>query len=239
MTQPKIIALAIGLFAIAGAAPAHAGQQVFTYTVVHPVYGEIGTLTDSVERGPDSMRIQSQLKVAVSVLGIVMYRQETNTTEVMRGNRLVSLRSRSDKDGEHSEARGDAQGGQFVVTGTAGSFTGPASIAPCEPWVLEHTGDGTIVYPSTGRISKAKVSGGNYETVSVGGATVTARHFIVTGDARQDVWLDDGGIPVMFRSVEDGTPIDFILQGSPLAAGVTQLASSERAALPRVDKGNK
>ena len=239
MPQCRLIVLAIGLLLIAGAAPAFAGQKLYTYSVLHPIYGEIGTLTDSVDRSPGGMRIQSRLRIEVTVLGIVMYRQQCDTTEVMQDNRLISLQSQSDKDGQKLETQGAAAGGQFVVKGTAGSFTGPTDILPSEPWILEHSGEGTVVYPSTGKISKVTVSGGGYETVSVNGASLMARHFTVMGEARQDVWFDDQGIPVMFRSVEDGTPIDFVLQGSVLSAGVTQLASSERPALPRNDKSNK
>jgi len=36
----------------------------------------------------------------------------------------------------------------------------------------------------------------------------------VSGDKRQEVWLDNRKIPVMFRTVEDGTPIYFVLQVS-------------------------
>jgi hypothetical protein len=48
----------------------------------------------------------------------------------------------------------------------------------------------------------------------VNGALVSARHFIVMGEKRQEVWLDNREIPVMFRTVEDGTPIDFVLQNA-------------------------
>ena len=61
----------------------------------------------------------------------------------------------------------------------------------------------------------AQVSGGEYETVSLNGATVSARHFTVVAHNRDDVWLDNRGIPVMFRAVEDGTHIDFVLQTAP------------------------
>ena len=70
MTQPRLIVLAIGLLVTAVAAPAFAGQKLYTYSVLHPVYGEIGTLTDSVERGPGAMRIQSRLRIEVTVLEI-------------------------------------------------------------------------------------------------------------------------------------------------------------------------
>jgi hypothetical protein len=55
------------------------------------------------------------------------------------------------------------------------------------------------------------------------GAVVPLRHFVVTGLNREDVWLDRAGIPVMFRSFEDGTPIDFVLQNAVGAAAAAAL----------------
>jgi len=64
----------------------------------------------------------------------------------------------------------------------------------------------------TGRKINVRVSGGDYDKISVNGALVSARHFTVTGDKRQEVWLDRRKTPIMFRTVEDGTPIYFVLQ---------------------------
>jgi hypothetical protein len=239
MTRARAIATAIVLSVIVGAAPALAGQQVYIYSVVHPFYGEIGTLTDTVDRSPEVMRIDSRLRIAVELLGIVVYREESDTTEIMRGNRLVSLQSVTEKDGQHLEVHGEAQGDQFVVNATAGSFTGPATTAPSDPWFLKHTGRGTLVYPSTGRIISAHVSGGDYETISMNGASVSARHFAVMGENREDVWLDNQGIPVMFRTVEDGTPIDFVLQSPTAATGANTVASVKRPAVARRGDGAK
>ena len=185
------------------------------------------------------MRIDSHLRIAVRLVGIVVYRQESNTTEIIRGNRLISLQSVTEKNGRHLEVHGRAQDGQFVIHATSGSFTGSATIAPCDPWVLKHTGAGTLVYPSTGRIMNAQVFGGEYETVSPNGATVSARHFTVVAHNRDDVWLDDQGIPVMFRAIENGTPIDFVLQTAPQPASVSLVTPGRPTALAGSDHGNK
>jgi len=221
------IVAATGLSVIAGAAPVAApvlagqlaGQQVYTYSVRHPVYGQIGTLTEIIDRGPETTRIDAHLRIAVKFLGIVVSRQETDTTEIMRGDRLLSLQSVTEKDGQHFEVHGEAQGDGFVVNTTAGSFAGPAAIAPSDPWVLKRTGEQTVVFTDTGRTTKMYISGGDYETISVNGASVSARHFVVMGDKRQEVWLNNREIPIMFRTVENGTPIDFML-GNATAAEV-------------------
>ena len=239
MMPVSAIAVVVGLNVILGATTVLAGQQVYVYSVTHPFYGEIGTRTDTIDLSPEGMRIDSHLRIAVRLVGIVVYRQESNTTEIIRGNRLISLQSVTEKNGRHLEVHGRAQDGQFVIHATSGSFTGPATIAPCDPWVLKHTGAGTLVYPSTGRITNAQVSGGEYETVSLNGATVSARHFTVIGHNRDDVWLDNQGIPVMFRAVENGTPIDFVLQTVPQPAGSSPVAPRRPTTLAWFGYGNK
>ena len=225
MKQARTIAIAACLSLIVSATPAWAGQQIYIYSILHPLYGEIGTRTDTIDHSPGALRIDSRLRIAVELLGIVVYRQESDTTEIMRGNRLVSLESVSEKDGQHLEVHGEAQGSQFVVNSTAGSFTGPATTAPSDPWVLKRTGGGVLVYPSTGRIIQAQVSGGEDVMVSVNGTAVSARHFVVMGGNREDVWLDPQGIPVMFRTDEGGTPIDFVLQNSTAARTKTDASA--------------
>jgi len=220
------------------ATPALAGQLVYTYAVVHPLYGEIGTFTDTIDRQPATMRIDGRLRIAVKFLGIVVYRQESDITAIMRDDRLVSLQSLSKKDGEYLEVRGEAQGDQFVVNATGGSFAGPATSLPSDPFVLKDTGEATMIFTDTGRIISVQVSGGDHGTVSVNGNPVSARHFIIEGVTRREVWLDNRGIPVKFRIVEDGTPIDFVLQNTTAPAATT-VAALQRPVLARLENGDK
>jgi len=207
----RAFAVAAGLL-LPGAGPVLAAEQVYVYAVMHPSYGRIGTRTDTVDRSADAMRLDSRLRVAVEVLGVVVYRQKSDVTAIMQGDRLVSLDSVMDRGNRHVEVHGKAEGNRFLVDATSGSFTGPASTLPADPWALEQTGPHTLVYTSSGRIRDVQVSGGQNETVSLKDGAVPLRHFVVTGLTRQDVWLDSKGIPILFRSYESGTPIDFILE---------------------------
>jgi len=211
MRLARAVAVAAGLL-LPVAGPVLAAEQVYVYAVMHPSYGRIGTRTDTVDRSADAMRLDSRLRVAVEVLGVVVYRQTSDVTSIMQGDRLVSLDSVTDRDAKHLEVHGKAKGDRFVVDATQGSSSGPATTAPSDPWALERTGPRTLIYTSTGRISDVQVSGGQHETVSLNGGPVSLRHFVVNGRNRQDVWLDSKGIPVLFRSYESGTPIDFILE---------------------------
>ena len=237
MTRAKAIAGAMSLGLLAGATPALAGQQVYTYTVVHPIYGEIGTFTDTIDSSAEATRIDAHLRVAVKLLGVVAYREESDTTEILHGDRLVSLQSVTNKDGRHLEVHGEAQGEQFVVNCTLGTFSASGSISPSDPWLLRRTGEKEVVSTSTGRIVHVQISGGDHDMVAINGAAVSARHFVVTGDKRQAVWLDSREIPIMFRTVEDGTPIDFVLQNP--GTGTTTVAVLRRSAVARTENGDK
>jgi len=145
----------------------------------------------------------------------------------------------TDKDGRHLEVHGEAQGDQFMVNATTGSYAGPATMLPSDPWLLKRTGDQIVVSTSTGRMVNVEVSGGDYDTVPMNGASVTARHFVVNGDKRQEVWLDNREIPIMFRTVENGTPIDFVLQNGTASAGTTSVAALRRSTIAKSESADR
>ena len=45
------------------------------------------------------------------------------------------------------------------------------------------------------------------------------------------MWLDDLGVPIMFRTVEDGTPVDFVLQDTTAADTFANAAGKHSAPL--------
>lgn len=237
--RAKTIACAVGLSLVAGVAPALAGQQVYTYSVVHPLYGEIGTFTDTIDRNPEAMRIDAHLRIAVKFLGVVAYREEADTTEVLRNNRLVSLQSITNKDGRHLEVHGEAQGDRFMVSSTTGSYAAPGTIAPSDPWLVKRTGERLVVSTATGKMVSVQISGGEYDTVAMNGASVAARHYVVNGDKRQEVWLDNQEIPIKFRTMENGTPIDFVLRNATAAAGGTTVAALRRSTSSRSETSDR
>jgi hypothetical protein len=201
------------------AVPAGAQEGAYSFSVVHSVYGPIGTFTESIARSEGTTRIESHVRIAVKVLGIVVHRQEGDRNEVFHGDRLVSLQSSTTTNGTRLDVRGQAHGDHFVVTSAAGVTEAPANVAPSDPWVLKDLGIGTLVSVETGRIIPTRVTGGEPATVTVQGFPIVTRHFIARGEGpqemQQEIWLNDHDVPVMFRIVEKGKEIDFTLT-SPL-----------------------
>ena len=91
-----------------------------------------------------------------------------------------------------------------------------------------------VVSTSTGKLVNIRVSDGEEVVISVHGVDVTTRHFLIMGDKRQEVWLDKHDIPVMFRTMEHGTAIDFVLK-TPISDAAIALAAATPAAALRAD----
>lgn len=210
MNLVAVKACAVGAGFVAICTPALAARQVYTYAIVHPRYGEIGTFTQAIERTGDVTRIETHLRVAVRLLGMVAYRDESDGTELVRCNRLIWLQHVANKDGRQIEIRGAAEGDHFVVSSPAGTFTAPADVAPSDPWFLKQTGTATMVSTNTGKVENVRVSGGEEVTVSLHGVSIPARHFTILGDTQREVWVDSHDVPVMFRIDENGVWIDFV-----------------------------
>lgn len=213
--RPWLVSLLTLLGCLTAAGPVHSQEQTYSYSVVHPLYGTIGTYTQTIARSGDTTRIDGQLRVAAKVLGITVHREESDHIEIFRGDRLVSLLSVTTTNGARLDVRGEAQGDHFVVTSLTGDLEAPADIAPSDPWVLKQLGVGTVVSMKTGRIIPTRVTGGELAMVPLQGAVVATRHFMAHGEREQEIWMNDHDVPIKFRSVENGTAIDFML-ASPL-----------------------
>jgi len=207
-------ACAIGLSFFVARAPAAASHQSYTYVVMHPVYGEIGSFTHTIERTADTSKINTYLRIAVKMLGIVAYYEEADGTEVLRGDRLVSLQNVTNKNGTQIEVRGESQGDKFVVSSPAGTFVAPADVAPSDPWFVNPTGLRSMVSTKTGKVEQARVLDAESTTISLDGVSVPVRHFTIVSTNRQEVWLDSHNVPLLFRTHVDGTQIDFKLKTS-------------------------
>src|SRR5260221_8783490 len=214
---PILLACAVLGTAFA-AGPARAAREVYAYRVVHPTYGDIGTYTNVVDRAGDDTNVQTELKVAVKAIGIVMYRQEARRTEHWRNDRLVSFESVTVTNGDKLEVHGEARDGGFAITTPSGTVVAPSNVHPSYPWSALVLNTDYMMSTKTGRLIHVRVSGGEEEAVALNGNTMRLHQYEIMGDKRQFVWLDERAITVAFLTQEDGPPADFIFSPPKEAA---------------------
>jgi hypothetical protein len=202
LLAPTMIVATVALLA----GPVHAAVPLqLVYGVSHSAFGDLGSFTSTIEPiGNGATTVLTQEHLEVRVLGVRMYREDTESTERWQGNRLVSFYGVTNKPGESAVVRGEARGDSFVIASPQGTVTAPATVHlanPCSPDFLSST---TILHPDTGSLEQVRVTGGARTSVSIDGATIPARKYEIDGKTRYTVWVDSHNVPVMF-AVDNAT----------------------------------
>ncbi len=208
----------VAVGALVANAAAASAAQTFSYAVEHPTYGDIGTYTDTIEQNGDTLRIDTQLRVAVKILGIVVHREEADRTELWRANRLVSFHSITTTNGKPIEVSGEARENGFVINSPSGTAVAPATIYTSSPWSTRLPNSGLMMSTKTGRVEAIQAMGSEQALIPVSGSEVPVRHVEIVTDKHQDVWVDRSGVPVRFRTEVAGTPIEFVLTHGAVAS---------------------
>jgi hypothetical protein len=121
------------------------------------------------------LEARSLVRVEVKLIGITVYRYSHETVEAWRGDRLVSLGSRLDRNGTPGFSEARAEGGQLLLRGSAGEARLPAEAAPLTWWRRATlTEGGPLFDPRQGRpvspqLSRAALPDGGLRVVLVGG----------------------------------------------------------------------
>lgn len=193
--------LAVAVSVMTSATPASAALQKFVYQVRHSTYGRIGTYTNSVETTGERTTVTTEGRIAVSILGIVLYRQDFDRVERWVGERLMSFKGLTTTNGRAIEVQGEAAGGNFAVNSPNGSYTAPAMVRLANPWSVELLKGDTMLTPDRGQLESVSIRPAEMTDVPVKGEMVRARRYEIarsTGEKRYDVWVDEEGTTVMF-----------------------------------------
>jgi hypothetical protein len=188
--------------ALAFTAPASAAQQKMVYEVRHSTYGRIGTYTNSVETTGDKTTVTTEGRIRVSLLGIVLYRQDFDRVESWLGERLMSFQGLTTTNGRAIEVKGEAEGDSFAVNSPNGSYMAPAMVRLANPWSEGVLKGAMMLTPDRGQLEDVRVRPVGTTDLAINGEKLRARRYEIarsTGEKRYEVWLDDDGTPVMFN----------------------------------------
>ena len=216
----SVATFALGLLAlIAEPRAALAAPEIYEYRIVHATHGEIGRYANIIDRRGNDTEVRTELHIAVTILGIVAYRQDAERVERWHGERLTAFDGTTVTNGERLEIHGQAQGGGFIITTPAGTVTAPAQVHPSNPWSAMVLKTDTVMSTRTGKLFRGVTARGERKAMRLDGKPMSLRQYEIVTDKHEFVWLDDQGTPVAFRTKEDGEDVDFILERrEPLVA---------------------
>jgi hypothetical protein len=191
--------------------PACAAQQVYQYRIEHPTYGAIGTYTNTVDRAGDRTAVVSSLHVLVKVLGIVVFREDAQRTELWQSDRMTSFEGITTTNGNRIQIHGEARDDSFVITSPSGVSIAPANVHPSNPWSLKIFDTNVMMSTKSGKLFDVRLVGNVERSVTFDGVIEKLHQYDVDGEQRQIVWLNDSGVTIAFRILESGMPVDFVL----------------------------
>ncbi|MGH6969576.1 MAG: DUF6134 family protein, partial [Stellaceae bacterium] len=139
------------------------------------------------------------------------YRQDATRSEDWRGGRLISFHGVTTTNGDSIEVTGKARGNAFVITTPNGTTVAPANVRPSNPWSRGVLNAHVMMSTKTGKIENVRISGGGETPMTFDGQTRLLHQYLIDGEKRGVVWLDDRGVPVAFQVWEQGTPIELVL----------------------------
>jgi Family of unknown function (DUF6134) len=209
------VALIVAAPGLIEAGPVRAAEQVLQYKVEHPTYGNIGTYTNTVDQNGINVDVRTELHVTVKMLGIALFRQDADRLEHWEDGRLVSYKSDTNDNGKKIDVTGRADGDNFVVLSSLGTFTAPAKVHPSNPVAQESLNTDVMMSTKTGRVMNVVVTDTGDANVTFDGQTMRLHQYFIDGEKHQVVWLDQTGLVVAFQTEEQGSPINFVLQRQP------------------------
>jgi uncharacterized protein DUF6134 len=207
-----VIAGLLGAFLADDGAAVSAASYALRYRVKHATYGDIGTYSNTVERTGDTTTVLTEAHFKVSLLGIVLYREDARRTERWRDDRLVFFHGVTTRNGQPLELRGEARGDRFVVTSPRSTVSAPADVHPANPWSANFLGSDMMMRVDTGAIEPVRVSDGEAASITIDGVTLRAREYEINGKTHYKVWLSEAEqVPVMFSVEDDSGEVTFTL----------------------------
>jgi hypothetical protein len=198
---------------------AEAANQVLTYNVEHPKYGNIGTYTNTVSQTGTNANVKTELHIAVKMIGIPLFHQDASRDEQWQSQRLVGFTSQTDDNGTNIKVTGKADGTNFAInSSTNGNLTAPQQVHPSNPWAPFVLQTDIMMSTKTGKLSPVVVKDTGETMVTFDGKQMKVHQWFVDDDKHQIVWIDDRGVIVAFQSEEQGAQINFVLANDSAAA---------------------
>jgi hypothetical protein len=203
-------AAVMALLGMPGSASAASPEQL-QYRISHAMFGNIGTYSNTIVPNGQATTVQTRSHIDVKVLGVDMYREDSQRTEQWQGDRLVAFHSVTQKKDGATQVDGVARGNQFLISTPQGTETAPATVHPANPWSANFVATSLMMRPDTGKLEPVSVSGGSAAAVTLNSQTIPATRYDVNGKTRYTVWLDQRGVPLKFVVDDDSGKVTFTL----------------------------
>jgi Family of unknown function (DUF6134) len=194
--------------------PGRTGRYVFEVTRNGD---SIGTQIVEIKKQGDTLISTTESKIAVKLLGIVVYRLHQTLTETYNAGRLVAVSGENvDGNGRRIAELSRDAGNHWVghYNKETRAFDCDCTVTPM--WHVSSMRGDLMIEASVGQLRSVTIADRGMETLDLPEGNVEAHHFTVAGDVGRDVWYDGAGNLVSAAQLgSDGSKIRQILLSDP------------------------
>lgn len=175
---------------------------------------EIGEHRYRLEPIADGMRLHSEARLNLRILGFNAFSYQHEATETWRADCLERIESKTQQNARTYAVTGTREGDRFNVRTLRDSAQLPACVMSFAYWNPKVVGQRHLLNPQNGDYEDVTVETGGMETVTTSRGTLQARrHTLVGRKARIDVWYTPDGRWVGLESTTDiGQRLRYVLQ---------------------------
>ena len=199
-----LAALALGLLPVTALAAAAPAETHLDFTVLKD--GDpIGLHRIDLTRTADGETVSINTNILVRVAYVPVYRFEHAESEVWRNGRLVSLRSRTDDDGDKHTLQVTAAADHVEIDGDGAASRADPGIIPASLWNRDLVTRKVLINTLTGRQMAVSVADLGEDSIRSHGTTIRAHHYRVSGELKRDLWYSPSGtlVQVEFKAKDD------------------------------------
>lgn len=173
----------------------------------------IGQLSQSLFPRPGGLtEVQIRISVKVTVFTFTAYRFEQTETEIWEGDRLKSLMADSDDNGDRYKVASELVQGKLRTT-VNGQTTDYPEMPPASLWRPIPKTATLVLDPTDGKPTALATTDAGWETITVRGKPLRARHVIWSGEMNRDLWYDASGALVQSHlKGDDGSDVVYVLR---------------------------
>lgn len=164
--------------------------------LVFDVYREgdrIGTHELRLRQDGDRIEADIHIDLAVKFAFLTAYRYEHRNREVYEGDQLVSMRSRTNNNGERIAVDVERDGDELVVDGKDGRRRVAGDLIPTTYWQPRSVRQNRWIDSQNGRVVASEVTAMGAERIRYEGREVAADRFKLRGDLDCDLWYGPEG----------------------------------------------
>ena len=163
------------------------------FRVHHQLFGDIGTISETIVTDGSSTRVTADLDIAVTVFSVRIHSVHGRWNEVWQNGYLQQYAATTFTDDATEVTAGQRVGEAFVISAAGKQTLAPVDVQPVNPWSVRFVRASILMSPETGRVFSAVVSDLGVNKLRLGDAVVAAHHYVVTGERLNHLYFDENG----------------------------------------------